>query len=65
MASEELVDVDLLSPYAAELRYDDMVQAVERETASMWATAAVQWARQQIEPKEPLKEEGSDTARPE
>jgi HEPN domain-containing protein len=63
---EELVDVDLLSPYAAELRYDDdVVQAVERETASTWATAAVQWARQQIEPKEPPKEEGPDTAQPE
>jgi hypothetical protein len=32
---EELVEVDLLSPYAAELRYDDdTVHAVERETAS-------------------------------
>jgi HEPN domain-containing protein len=43
---EELVEVDLLSPYAAELRYDDdTVHAVERETASRWATTAVQWAR--------------------
>jgi HEPN domain-containing protein len=46
----ELVEVDLLSPYAAELRYDDdTVHAVERETASRWATAAVQWARGLVE----------------
>jgi hypothetical protein len=47
---EELVEVDLLSPYAAELRYDDdTVHAVERETASRWATATVQWARGLVE----------------
>jgi|HubBroStandDraft_4_1064222.scaffolds.fasta_scaffold47434_4 HEPN domain-containing protein len=47
---EELVEVDLLSPYAAELHYDDdTVHAVERETASRWATAAVQWARGLVE----------------
>jgi len=46
----EFADVDLLSPYAAELRYDDnTVHAVERETASRWATAAVQWARGLVE----------------
>jgi HEPN domain len=34
---EELAGVDLLSPYAAELRYDDdRVHAVKRETASRW-----------------------------
>jgi hypothetical protein len=50
---EELVEVDLLSPYAAELRYDDdTVHAVERETASRWATAAVQWARGLVEGSE-------------
>jgi HEPN domain-containing protein len=43
---DDLAEVDLLSPYAAELRYDDdTVHAVERETASRWATAAVQWAQ--------------------
>jgi hypothetical protein len=47
---EELVEVDFLSPYAAELRYDDdTVHAVERETASSWATAAVRWARALVE----------------
>jgi HEPN domain-containing protein len=47
---EELVEVDLLSPYAAELRYDDdTVHAVDRETASRWATSAVQWARGLVE----------------
>lgn len=41
---------DLLTPYAAGLRYDDdTVHAVERETASRWATAAVQWARGLVE----------------
>jgi hypothetical protein len=36
--------------YAAGLRYDDdTVHAVERETASRWATAAVQWARGLVE----------------
>jgi hypothetical protein len=50
---EELVEVDLLSPYAAELRYDDdTVHAVERETASRWATATVQWARSPVEESE-------------
>lgn len=50
---EELAEVDLLSPYAAELRYDDdTVHAVERETASRWATAAVQWARGLVEESE-------------
>ncbi len=47
---EELAEVDLLSPYAAELRYDDdTVHAVERETALRWATATVQWARALVE----------------
>ena len=42
----EMDGADLLTPYAAGLRYDDdTVHAVERETASRWATAAVQWAR--------------------
>lgn len=45
-----LTEVDLLTPYAAELRYDDdTVHAVARETASRWATAAVQWARGLVE----------------
>jgi hypothetical protein len=52
-----LVEVDLLSPYAAELRYDDdTVYAVERETASRWATAAVQWARGLVEESEDEQE---------
>jgi HEPN domain-containing protein len=50
---EDLVEVDLLSPYAAELRYDDdTVHAVDRDTASSWATAVVQWARSLIEVSE-------------
>jgi HEPN domain-containing protein len=47
---EDLAEVDLLSPYAAELRYDDdTVHAVESETASRWATAAVRWAQGLVE----------------
>jgi HEPN domain-containing protein len=58
---EELVEVDLLSPYAAELRYDDdTMRAVARETASRWATAAVQWAREQIKPTERADGVGSE-----
>jgi HEPN domain-containing protein len=62
---EELSDVDRLTPYAGGLRYDDDVAgAVDRETALRWVTAAVQWARQQIEPKQ-REGAGSDTAEPE
>jgi HEPN domain-containing protein len=62
---EKLAEVDLLSPYAAELRYDDdTVSTVERETALSWATAAIQWARQQIESHERAKDSISDTAGP-
>jgi HEPN domain-containing protein len=47
---DELAEADLLSPYAAELRYDDdQVRALERETALTWATAAVAWARRLID----------------
>jgi HEPN domain-containing protein len=47
---EDLAEVDLLSPYAVELRYDDdTVHTIERETASRWATAAVRWARGLVE----------------
>ncbi len=49
----EMDGADLLTPYAAGLRYDDdTVHAVERETASRWATAAVQWARGLVEESE-------------
>ncbi len=47
---DDLGGADLLTPYAAGLRYDDdTVHAVERETASSWATAAVQWAQGLVE----------------
>jgi HEPN domain-containing protein len=47
---DEMDGVDQLTPYAVGLRYDDdTVYAVERETASRWATAAVQWARSLVE----------------
>ena len=46
----EMDGVDQLTPYAAGLRYDDdTVHAVERETASRWATSAVRWARGLVE----------------
>ena len=62
---DELAEVDLLSPYAAELRYDDdEVCAVARKTALSWATAAVQWARQQIGSEERADDSGSDTVGP-
>ena len=50
---DEMDGVDRLTPYAVGLRYDDdTVHAVERETASRWATAAVQWARGLVEESE-------------
>jgi HEPN domain-containing protein len=46
----ELSEVDLLTPYAAELRYDDDASgSMERETALSWATVAVRWAREQLD----------------
>ena len=62
---DELDGADQLTPYAAGLRYDDDVAgSVDRETALRWVTAAVQWARQQIEPKEPSKDAGASPAQP-
>jgi hypothetical protein len=50
LAEQLLRRADRLTPYAAGLRYDDdTVHAVKRETASRWATAAVQWARGLVE----------------
>jgi len=43
---------------------DDEAGSVDRETALRRVTAAVQWARQQIEPKERAEDPGSDTADP-
>lgn len=63
---DELDGVDQLTPYAAGLRYDDDVAgAVDRETALRWATAALNWARQQIksrpqEEAEPLDDLAQD-----
>jgi HEPN domain-containing protein len=60
----ELDGVDRLTPYAAGLRYDDdQPSIVARETASIWATAAVVWARDQIHgndaPREPNTRDAS------
>jgi HEPN domain-containing protein len=47
---DELDEVNRLTPYAAGLRYDaDQPSIVARETALKWATAAVTWARGQIQ----------------
>jgi HEPN domain-containing protein len=62
---DELDGADQLTPYAAGLRYDDDVAgSVDRETALRWVTAAVQWARQQIEPKGTVQRRGIDPAQP-
>lgn len=46
---DELAEADLLTPYAAELRYDDdRAQIVDRDTALDWATGAVAWGRRTV-----------------
>src|SRR5580700_4713680 len=48
---DELSDADSLSSYAVRLRYDARHQTrLDRDQALRWAAAAVEWARQQIEP---------------
>jgi HEPN domain-containing protein len=60
---ERLSGVGDLSPFAARLRYGATLLApLDRDQALKWAAAAVQWARQQIEPKEHADDSGSDTA---
>ena len=44
-----LDEVDLLSPYATAMRYDDAPpQGVSRDTAVQWAMTALEWARAQL-----------------
>jgi HEPN domain-containing protein len=51
---EKLAGVDRLTPYAAGLRYDDdQPSIVARETALKWATAAVAWARGEVQGEGP------------
>jgi hypothetical protein len=46
----ELADVPRLSPYAAQLRYGSGGPSiVDRSTALRWASAAVDWARREID----------------
>jgi len=60
---DELDGVDRLTPYAAGLRYDDdQSSIVARETASKWATAAVTWARGQIQDEGSPAAEDVDTS---
>lgn len=53
---DDLRDADQLTPYAGALRYDaEDPKLVDRETALRWVTAAVAWARAQLEAaKEPV-----------
>jgi HEPN domain-containing protein len=60
---EELDGVDRLTSYAAGLRYDDdQLSIVARKTALSWATAAVAWARGQIQGEEPPAAEPTETS---
>jgi HEPN domain-containing protein len=62
---EELTGIDDLSPFAAGLRYGASPAArLNRDQALKWAALAVEWARQQIEPKERTEDAGSDTSDP-
>jgi HEPN domain-containing protein len=61
---EELTGIDDLSPFAARLRYGASPAArLNRDQALKWAALAVEWARQQIEPKEHAGDAGSDMGR--
>jgi len=47
---DDLGEADQLTPYAGALRYDaEDPKLVDRETALRWVTAAVTWARVQVE----------------
>lgn len=47
---DDMSEADQLTPYAGALRYDaEDPKLVDRETALRWATAAVAWARAQVE----------------
>jgi hypothetical protein len=60
---DELNSVDRLTPYAAGLRYDDdQAGSVGREMALSWATAAVAWARGQIEAEQAPASEDEETS---
>ncbi|MGN6373674.1 MAG: HEPN domain-containing protein [Solirubrobacteraceae bacterium] len=59
----ELDGVDRLTPYAAGLRYDDdQPSVVARETALKWATAAVAWARGQVQGEGPPAAEDAEAS---
>ena len=47
---DDLSEADQLTPYAGALRYDaEDPKLVDRKTALRWATAAVTWARAEVE----------------
>lgn len=57
---EDLSEADRLSPFAVRLRYDATpATGLDRDQALRWAACAVDWARQQIEPKERPGDTGS------
>jgi HEPN domain-containing protein len=62
---EDLAGVDNLSPFAARLRYGAIPSTgLDRDQALRWAASAIEWARQQIEPRESSAEAGSEMAGP-
>lgn len=60
---DELDGVSRLTPYAAGLRYDDdQPSIVARDTALKWATAAVTWARGEVQGDDPPAVEDAETS---
>jgi HEPN domain-containing protein len=55
--------MEQLTPFAAAERYGSPTPiGLDRDQALCWAASAVQWARQQIEPRERVEGSGPDTA---
>jgi HEPN domain-containing protein len=55
--------IKVLAPFAAAERYGSPTPiGLDRDKALAWAAAAVEWARQQIEPQERAEDSGPDTA---
>jgi HEPN domain-containing protein len=62
---EDLSGVGRLSVFGVRLRYGTSAATrLDRDQALRWAASAVEWARQQIEPKERSEDAGPDTGPP-
>jgi HEPN domain-containing protein len=62
---DDLSGVGRLSVFGVTLRYGTNSEThLDRNQALRWAASAVEWARQQIEPKAHAEDPGSDTADP-